>query len=79
MCIRLLQRHTDPQVNFQPRIVHHCSVGELTEHDRIGGVRLFAAVDVFPEGIHPVFYFRKRPAVALNSRCRPCSSSICLL
>lgn len=57
MRIRLFQCTTDPQVNFQPIIVHHDSVGELAEHDRIGGVHLFTAVDVFLEGIHPVFHF----------------------
>lgn len=53
----MLQRDADPQVDFQPIIVHPDPVGELAEHNRIGGVHLFSAVNMLLEGIHPVFYF----------------------
>jgi len=43
-------------MDLQPIIVHHDPVGELAQHNRIGCIHLFAAVDMFLEGVHPVFH-----------------------
>lgn len=53
----LLQCAADSQVDFQPGIVHYDSAGELAEHHRIVSVHLFTAVNMFLEGIHPIFHF----------------------
>ena len=68
----MLQRAADPQVDFQPIIVHDDSVGELAEHYCVGGVHLFSAVDMLSECVHPVFHFRE-------SSCRCFEFSLSLL